>query len=81
MLVFTISETCQYKILLWSGDIKVQELHASAHWSDGHMVICGWWVSSEMHRTITGVFKNQIDWIPLDTGSVHPTQAKICCVA
>lgn len=23
-----------------------------------------------MHGTITGTFKNQIDWIPLNTGSV-----------
>mmetsp|Transcript_18517 Transcript_18517/g.51674 ORF Transcript_18517/g.51674 Transcript_18517/m.51674 type:complete len:185 (+) Transcript_18517:164-718(+) len=42
----------------------------------GHM-----WVSPEMHGTITGVFKNQIDWIPLNTGSVRPTQGKTCCVA
>jgi len=45
-------------------------------YSDGHM-----WVSPEMHGTITGVFKNQIDWIPLNTGSVRPTQGKTCCVA
>ena len=29
-----------------------------------------------MHGTITGTFKNQIDWIPLNTGSVRPTQGK-----
>jgi arsenical resistance protein ArsH len=56
--------------------IKVQELRALTHWSDGHM-----WVSPEMHGTVTGVFKNQIDWIPLNTGSVRPTQGKTCCVA
>mmetsp|Transcript_8158 Transcript_8158/g.19572 ORF Transcript_8158/g.19572 Transcript_8158/m.19572 type:complete len:229 (+) Transcript_8158:86-772(+) len=55
---------------------KVVELRALTHWSDGHM-----WVSPEMHGTITGVFKNQIDWIPLNTGSVRPTQGKTCCVA
>jgi arsenic resistance protein ArsH len=55
---------------------KVQELRALTHWSDGHM-----WVSPEMHGTITGVFKNQIDWIPLNTGSVRPTQGKTCCVS
>ena len=38
-------------------------------------------VSPEMHGTITGVFKNQIDWIPLNTGSVRPTQGKTCGVA
>lgn len=56
--------------------VKVQELRALTHWSDGHV-----WVSPEMHGTITGVFKNQIDWIPLNTGSVRPTQGKTCCVA
>lgn len=39
------------------------------------------WVSPEMHGQITGVFKNQIDWIPLNTGSIRPTQGKTCCVA
>lgn len=56
--------------------VKVQELRALTHWSDGHV-----WVSPEMHGTITGTFKNQIDWIPLNTGSVRPTQGKTCCVA
>jgi len=56
--------------------IKVQELRALTHWSDGHM-----WVSPEMHGTVTGTFKNQIDWIPLNTGSVRPTQGKTCAVA
>lgn len=57
-------------------ELKVQELRALTHWSDGHV-----WVSPEMHGTITGVFKNQIDWIPLNTGSVRPTQGKTCLVA
>jgi len=55
---------------------KVQEIRALTQWSDGHV-----WVSPEMHGTITGVFKNQIDWIPLNTGSVRPTQGKTCLVA
>ena len=58
------------------NDVKVKELRALTLWSDGHM-----WVSPEMHGTITGVFKNQIDWIPLNTGSVRPTQGRTCCVA
>mmetsp|Transcript_28065 Transcript_28065/g.39449 ORF Transcript_28065/g.39449 Transcript_28065/m.39449 type:complete len:515 (+) Transcript_28065:232-1776(+) len=57
-------------------EVKVQELRALTHWSDGHV-----WVSPEMHGTITGTFKNQIDWIPLNTGSVRPTQGKTCLVA
>ena len=56
--------------------IKVLELRALTQWSDGHV-----WGSPEMHGTITGVFKNQIDWIPLNTGSVRPTQGKTCLVA
>ena len=56
--------------------LKVLEIRALTHWSDGHV-----WVSPEMHGTITGIFKNQIDWIPLNTGSVRPTQGKTCCVA
>ena len=31
--------------------------------------------------TVTGTFKNQIDWIPLNTGSIRPTQGKTCLVA
>jgi arsenic resistance protein ArsH len=58
------------------NELKVQELRALTLWSDGHM-----WVSPEMHGTITGTFKNQIDWIPLNTGSVRPTQGRTCCVA
>jgi arsenic resistance protein ArsH len=57
-------------------EIKVLELRALTLWSDGHM-----WVSPEMHGTITGAFKNQIDWIPLNSGSVRPTQGRTCCVA
>jgi arsenic resistance protein ArsH len=58
------------------SNLKVQELRALTHWSDGHV-----WVSPELHGTLTGTFKNQIDWIPLNTGSVRPTQGKTCCVA
>ncbi|KNC81717.1 arsenical resistance protein ArsH [Sphaeroforma arctica JP610] len=54
---------------------KVLELRALTQWSEGHI-----WVSPEMHGTITGVFKNQIDWIPLNTGSVRPTQGRTTAV-
>ncbi|GAA97614.1 uncharacterized protein L969DRAFT_75086 [Mixia osmundae IAM 14324] len=50
---------------------KVQELRALSLWSDGHF-----WCSPEQHGTMTAVFKNQIDWIPLSTGSVRPTQGR-----
>lgn len=54
---------------------KVKELRALSSWSEGHV-----WVSPEMHGAITGTFKNQIDWLPLNTGSVRPTQGRTCVV-
>lgn len=54
---------------------KVQELRALSLWSEGHV-----WVSPEMHGCVTGTFKNQIDWLPLNTGSVRPTQGRTCAV-
>lgn len=38
-------------------------------------------MSPEQHGTITGVFKNQIDWIPLSLGSVRPTQGRVVAIA
>lgn len=46
------------------GHPKVVELRQLSAWSEGHV-----WVCPEMHGTITGVFKNQIDWFPLNTGA------------
>lgn len=50
---------------------KVQELRASVEWSEGQV-----WCSPERHGAMTGVFKSQIDWIPLNSGAVRPTQGK-----
>lgn len=50
---------------------SVQELRALSLWSDGHI-----WVTPEQHGNLTAVFKNQIDWIPLSSGSVRPTQGR-----
>ncbi|KAJ5335865.1 uncharacterized protein N7506_005801 [Penicillium brevicompactum] len=55
---------------------KVQELRELSRWSDGHV-----WVSPEQHGNLTAVFKNQIDWIPLTTGSVRPTQGRTLAIA
>ncbi|TKA29809.1 hypothetical protein B0A50_03173 [Salinomyces thailandicus] len=55
---------------------KVQELRELSKWSDGHV-----WICPEQHGTITAVFKNQIDWIPLSTGSVRPTQGRTLAIA
>eukprot|EP00928_Gymnodinium_smaydae_P083212 TRINITY_DN66463_c0_g1_i1.p1 TRINITY_DN66463_c0_g1~~TRINITY_DN66463_c0_g1_i1.p1 ORF type:complete len:328 (+),score=70.22 TRINITY_DN66463_c0_g1_i1:45-1028(+) len=56
-------------------DPKVQELRSLSLWSEGHV-----WVSPEMHGCLTGCFKNQIDWLPLNSGSVRPTQGRTCAV-
>ncbi|KAL1302419.1 hypothetical protein AAFC00_002813 [Neodothiora populina] len=58
------------------NDAKVQELRSLSKWSDGHV-----WISPEQHGQITGIIKNQIDWIPLSTGSVRPTQGRTLAVA
>lgn len=54
---------------------KARELLSLALWAEGHV-----WVSPEMHGTLTSVFKNQIDWIPLSFGAVRPTQGKTCVI-
>ena len=54
---------------------KVQELRALSEWSEGHV-----WISPERHGTITAVFKNQIDWLPLEEGGVRPTQGRTLAV-
>ncbi|MBU2583109.1 MAG: arsenical resistance protein ArsH [Alphaproteobacteria bacterium] len=61
-----------------SGDAthqKVAELRDKAMWSEGMV-----WVSPERHGAMTGVFKSQIDWIPLELGGVRPTQGKTLAV-
>ncbi|MDY0746818.1 arsenical resistance protein ArsH [Paucibacter sp. R3-3] len=54
---------------------KVQELRELATWSEGMV-----WCSPERHGAMTGIMKAQIDWIPLSTGSVRPTQGKTLAV-
>ncbi|WP_347557040.1 arsenical resistance protein ArsH [Robbsia sp. KACC 23696] len=54
---------------------KVQELRASSAWSEGQV-----WCSPERHGTLTAVFKNQIDWLPLELGGVRPTQGRTLAV-
>ena len=54
---------------------KVVELRELSQWSEGQV-----WTCPEMHGTITGVFKNQIDWIPLSIGAVRPTQGRTLAV-
>jgi len=54
---------------------KVRELRELSQWSEGQV-----WSCPEMHGAITGVFKNQIDWIPLSLGAVRPTQGRTLAV-
>ena len=54
---------------------KVQELRALSLWSEGQL-----WVSPERHGAVSAVFKNQIDWLPLEEGGVRPTQGRTLAV-
>ncbi len=54
---------------------KVVELRGLSEWSEGQV-----WSSPERHGAITGVMKNQIDWIPLSIGAVRPTQGRTLAV-
>jgi len=50
---------------------KVEELRDLCAWSEAQV-----WCSPERHGAMTGVLKSQIDWIPLSTGAIRPTQGK-----
>jgi len=54
---------------------KVQELREASLWSEGHV-----WCSPERHGAMTGIFKSQIDWLPLESGGVRPTQGRTLAV-
>lgn len=54
-----------------STHAKVVELRSLVEWSEAHV-----WCASELHGNLCSVFKNQIDWIPLNTASLRPTQGK-----
>ena len=54
---------------------KVQELRELSAWSEGQV-----WCSPERHGAVTGVFKTQIDWLPLEIGAVRPTQGRTLAV-
>ncbi|GLO29174.1 arsenical resistance protein ArsH [Pseudomonas putida] len=53
----------------------VKELRDLVLWSEGMV-----WCSPERHGAMTGVFKSQIDWIPLSMGAIRPTQGKTLAV-
>jgi arsenic resistance protein ArsH len=54
---------------------KVQELREASLWSEGHV-----WCSPERHGAMTGLFKSQIDRLPLEEGGVRPTQGRTLAV-
>lgn len=54
---------------------KVEQLRAWSAWSEGQV-----WISPEIHGNVSGVFKNQIDWLPLDQSAVRSTQGKTLAV-
>jgi arsenic resistance protein ArsH len=54
---------------------KVQELRVLSQWSEGQV-----WCSPERHGTLTGIFKSQIDWLPLEVGALRPTQGRTLAV-
>ena len=54
---------------------KVQQLRALSAWSEGQV-----WCSPERHGAVTGVFKSQIDWLPLEIGAMRPTQGRTLAV-
>lgn len=54
---------------------KVKELRELMVWSQGQV-----WCSPERHGAMTGIFKSQIDWVPLNMGGVRPTQGKTLAI-
>ncbi|QDK42375.1 arsenical resistance protein ArsH [Bacteriovorax stolpii] len=54
---------------------KVQELRKLSLLSEGQV-----WSSPELHGNLSGVMKNQIDWIPLALDAVRPTQGRTLAV-
>ncbi|MBP1523826.1 arsenical resistance protein ArsH [Salmonella enterica subsp. enterica serovar Worthington] len=54
---------------------KVAELRQLVLWSEGMV-----WCSPERHGAMTGIMKTQIDWIPLTSGAVRPSQGKTLAV-
>jgi len=54
---------------------KVAELRELSFWSEGQV-----WCSPERHGNMSGVFKSQIDWLPLSIGGMRPTQGRTLAV-
>ena len=53
----------------------IRELREHAVWSEGMV-----WCSPERHGQITGLMKAQVDHLPLNMGSIRPTQGRTLAV-
>jgi arsenic resistance protein ArsH len=54
---------------------KVAELRELSLWSEGQV-----WCSPERHGAVTGILKNQVDWLPLESRGIRPTQGRTLAV-
>ncbi|WP_454830805.1 NAD(P)H-dependent oxidoreductase [Paraburkholderia xenovorans] len=54
---------------------EMVDLRKLSEWSEGQV-----WCSPERHGTLTVVFKNQIDWLPQESGVVRPTHGRTLAV-
>lgn len=54
---------------------EVQRLREWSTWSEGQV-----WISPEQHGTMTGVLKNQIDWLPAGEGGFSLTKRRALAV-
>ena len=68
---FLIRAVCRLPDDVAETHPKVQELRGLVDWSEGQV-----WCSPERHGAMTGIMKAQIDWIPLNSGAVRPTQGE-----
>ena len=50
----------------------VKQLRILVDWCEAMV-----WISPEVHGNISSVFKNQIDWLPLNKNAGRPTQGKV----
>jgi arsenical resistance protein ArsH len=47
---------------------RVHSIPPLSEWPEAQV-----WCSPKRHGTLSAVFKNQIDWLPLESGGVRPT--------
>ena len=57
------------------GHPAVVQLRELSLWSESQV-----WSGPELHGAISGVLKNQLDWIPLAMGALRPTQGRTLAV-